>query len=70
MGKTNKTASGDLPAALFQPALRALHGAGCLTLQQVSQHTATEIAALHGIGKNALLVLKEALAANGLSFAE
>jgi hypothetical protein len=70
MGKTNKIASGNLPAALSQPALRALHGAGCLSLKQVSEHTATEIAQLHGIGKNALLVLKEALAANGLSFAK
>ena len=70
MDKTNKTAPGDLPAALSQPALRALHGAGCFTLKQVSEHTEREIAQLHGIGKNALLVLKEALAASGSAFAK
>lgn len=60
----------DLPAKLAKPAQRALAGAGFTSLQQLSKVTEEEVAALHGIGKNALVQLKEALKEKGLSFAK
>ncbi len=54
---------------LAAPARRALAGANITSLQVLSQHTEAEIAELHGIGKNALETLRQALAENGLSFA-
>lgn len=61
--------SGDLPVKLSKPAVRALHGAGCYTLQQVSRMSEAEVMQLHGIGKNAILQLRDALREKGLSFA-
>ena len=59
----------DLPARLASPARRALHGAGYTHLAQIAQHSEAEIAALHGMGPKALGQLREALAAQGLTFA-
>ena len=59
----------DLPSGLSQPARRALAGAGCLRLDQVAEHTETEIRRLHGMGPKALDQLREALHSRGLSFA-
>jgi predicted flap endonuclease-1-like 5' DNA nuclease len=53
---------------LAKPAQRALAGAGISTLQQLAQLTEKEFLQLHGIGKNAHGFVKDALAANGLSF--
>lgn len=58
----------DLPAELAAPARRALAGAGFRTLEQLSRATEAEISQLHGIGPNALKVLRRALKAKGLSF--
>ncbi len=55
---------------LAAPAQRALVAAGYTTLQRLSKATESEIAALHGIGPNALAILKKELAAHGLSFAK
>ena len=60
----------NLPDSLANPARRALAGAGYERLEQIAQATEAEILALHGIGPNAIRQLKEALAANGLSFAD
>lgn len=67
--KTTKgtEASGDLPK-LSNPARRALAGAGCTRLEQVSKLTESDVKQLHGIGPNAIKELRRALKAKGLSF--
>lgn len=57
----------DLPK-LAAPAQRALAGASIANLSQLARKTETEIAALHGMGPNALGKLKTALKAKGLKF--
>ncbi|MAT41699.1 MAG: hypothetical protein CL609_05105 [Anaerolineaceae bacterium] len=53
---------------LAKPAQRALQNAGIDDLEQLSKYTETEIAKLHGIGKNAILLLRQELNKKGLSF--
>lgn len=53
---------------LAAPARRALMGAGYRTLRQLAGARETDIAALHGIGPNALVVLRRELRASGLAF--
>lgn len=55
---------------LGKPAQRAILGAGVATLEQLSAMTEKEIADLHGIGKNALQVIRCTLEENGLSFSK
>lgn len=55
---------------LAKPALRALNGAGYTQLEQLTTVTEADISKLHGIGKNALNSLRDALQQKGLSFAE
>jgi hypothetical protein len=62
--------TGSLPAGLAKPAQRALAGAGIQNLEQLSKFHEAEIKKLHGIGPNALEILRRALAANGFSFAQ
>lgn len=57
----------DLPK-LAAPAQRALQSAGITNLTQLTQVSEEELMQLHGMGKNALSTLREALKANGLSF--
>jgi len=57
----------NLPVGLAQPVQRALAGAGIESLEQLSKFREDEISHLHGIGPNAMLKLKLALAENGLS---
>ena len=52
------------PVKLATPALRALANKKITTLQQLAMYSEKEIAALHGIGNNALIKLKTALAEN------
>ena len=52
------------------PADRALQDAGIRTLQDLSRHPATAIAALHGVGPKAMKAWAEAMAEHGLEFAE
>jgi hypothetical protein len=59
-----------LPIKLAAPAQRALTGAGIKSLNDFSKFSEQEIANLHGIGKNALISIKEALTVNGIAFAE
>ena len=53
---------------LAAPAQRALASAGYSSLTQLAQATEDEIAALHGIGPNAMKTLRHALQEHGLSF--
>ena len=54
---------------LAAPARRALAGAGVRSLDDVARRREPEVAALHGMGPNAMRVLREKLAAKGLGFA-
>lgn len=54
---------------LSAPAQRALAGLGVATLEELATFSETEIAQLHGIGPNAIIALRAALEAKGLSFA-
>ena len=60
--------SNQLPIKLAKPAQRALTNAGITSLKQLSEFKEDEIAALHGIGKNALENIRKALADEGLNF--
>jgi predicted Fe-Mo cluster-binding NifX family protein len=62
------TSANPLYAGLAKPAQRALANAGIKSLAQLAKKTEAEIAALHGMGPNAIATLKRALAANRLSF--
>jgi len=53
---------------LASPARRALQNAGITTLEQLASFGEAEIASLHGIGKNAVVVIKSMLNENGLAF--
>jgi predicted flap endonuclease-1-like 5' DNA nuclease len=57
----------DFPK-IGQPALRALTGAGYTRLEQLAEASEDEILKLHGMGPKAMGILREALAAKGLSF--
>ncbi len=57
-----------LPPAIGRPALRALEAAGMRSLTDVSQHTESELLALHGVGPRAIRLLRTALAERGLEF--
>jgi predicted Fe-Mo cluster-binding NifX family protein len=57
----------DLPK-LAAPARRALLGAGYTRLEQLTEVSEAEVMELHGMGQNAMRVLREALEERGLSF--
>src|SRR5215212_80311 len=52
------------------PAERALLQAGYSRLKQLTKVTEAELARLHGMGPKALRILREALQAQGMSFAK
>jgi DNA-directed RNA polymerase alpha subunit len=60
----------DLPAGIGQPATRALAAAGYTNLEQLSSVTEAELLKLHGMGPKALGLIRSALQAKGLSFAD
>jgi DNA repair protein RadC len=66
----NEQQESNLPGELAAPARRALAGAGLRRLEQLTQVTEAELKQLHGIGPNAIRQLRQALDANGLSFAD
>jgi predicted RecB family nuclease len=55
-------------ALLGAPARRALENRGIITLQKLSEFTQKEILSLHGMGPSTIPKLREALAAEDLSF--
>jgi len=58
---------GNLPK-LAAPAQRALTSAGIMQLEQLTKLTEAELLQLHGMGRNAVGTLREALKSRGLSF--
>jgi len=60
----------DLPIGLSAPARRALVGAGYSRLEQLSRVSEAELKKLHGVGPKAINLLRSALDAKGLSFAD
>jgi predicted Fe-Mo cluster-binding NifX family protein len=59
----------DLPK-LAGPARRALDGAGINSIAMLARRTQAEVAALHGMGPNAMKTLKTAMKQAGFSFAK
>jgi predicted Fe-Mo cluster-binding NifX family protein len=64
MGAEGET---DLPK-LSAPARRALGGAGYVRLEQLAELKEADVMKLHGMGPNAMNVLRAALKKRGLSF--
>ena len=60
----------DLPGGLSAPSRRALVGAGYLGLEQLTNVSEAELKKLHGLGPHGINLLRQALEAKGLSFAE
>lgn len=56
------------PKGMGRPAQDALENAGITRIEDLTHHSEAEIRALHGVGPKALAVLRETLAAKGLSF--
>ena len=59
---------GDLPDKLAAPALRALLNAKIYNLAQLAKRSEAEVLALHGMGPNAVKLLRGALKAKKLAF--
>ena len=57
----------DLPK-IGRPATQALAVIGVTTLAQVARMSEKELLALHGVGPNAVRILREALAERGKAF--
>ena len=53
---------------LAAPARRALQGAGYTRLEDLTKVTESDVMRLHGMGANAVQVLRDALGERGLSF--
>ena len=70
MSETGQGVRGDLPATIGRPATQALHGAGYTHLAQLMAVATSDLLALHGVGPKAIRLLREALAAQGQSFAD
>jgi DNA-directed RNA polymerase alpha subunit len=60
----------ELPKGLAAPARRALARAGVSRLGHLTNLSEAELMQLHGIGPKALAQLRQALAANELSFSD
>jgi predicted flap endonuclease-1-like 5' DNA nuclease len=59
---------GDLPNEIGKTAARELSAHGITSLQQVAEHSAKELLAIHGVGPKAISILAGALAAEGLDY--
>ncbi|HEY9059899.1 MAG TPA: hypothetical protein VIO64_05245 [Pseudobacteroides sp.] len=53
---------------LAKPAQRAILNAGISTIEQLSKYSEKEVSELHGIGKNAMIIIKKTFYENGLTF--
>ena len=60
----------DFPAAIGRPATQALTVAGYTRLEHLTTVTEKELLKLHGMGPKALGILRSALEARGLRFAD
>lgn len=70
MANKNTTPLHGFPRGLSAPAQRALAGAGYTRIEQLAGVTEADLLKLHGIGPKAMPLLREALAAQGLAFAD
>ena len=68
MSQNKQVKSIDLPTGIAKPAIRALHGAGIFTLEQLAEHAEMEIMKLHGMGPKAMERIRLSLSEKGLSF--
>jgi dihydrofolate reductase len=68
--QTVNEAESDLPTNIGKPAGQALAVAGYNRLEQLAQVSEKELLKLHGVGPKAVGLLRQALAAEGLSFAK
>ncbi len=55
---------------LAKPAQRAIQNEGITTMEQLSKYSEKEFSQLHGIGKNAMNIVKQTMSENGLSFSQ
>lgn len=69
MSKTEQNMESGLPKGVAKLSLRALHGAGYFHLDQLSRVIEEELLQLHGMGPKTLGLIRQALEANGLLFA-
>jgi hypothetical protein len=60
----------DFPPGIAKPALRALAAAGYTRLEQLAGVREADLLQLHGMGLKALGILRAALDARGLAFAD
>ncbi len=60
----------DLPTEIGRPARGALLAAGYSRLEQLTEIGEAELKQLHGVGPKAIDLLRRALAARGLAFAQ
>ncbi len=67
---TGDESKSDFPAGIGQPATRALTAAGYTHLAQLSRVREADLLKLHGVGPKALGIIRSALHAKGLSFAD
>ena len=65
-----KQQDNDFPRGIGRPATQALTLVGYTRLEQLTNVSEAELLKLHGVGPKAVRVLRETLAAKGLSFAE
>jgi predicted flap endonuclease-1-like 5' DNA nuclease len=68
--KKNNESLEDFPPGIGKPATRALHGAGYTRLEQLTKVGEVDLLKLHGVGPKAMRLLREALQAQGRSFAD
>lgn len=68
--ETSATGTSGFPDRLSNPAKSALAHAGYTHLEQLAQVSAKEIGGLHGMGPKGVGMLRDALAEQGLSFAD
>jgi len=60
----------DFPAGVAKPALRALASVGITRLDHCAKWTEDDLSQLHGVGPNALALIRTALTQTGRSFAK
>src|SRR6185503_10043446 len=68
--KKNHEPVSDLPSGIGKPAGRALEAAGYSRLEQLARVQEADLLELHGMGPKAMGLIRDALAAQGLAFAD
>jgi DNA-directed RNA polymerase alpha subunit len=55
---------------LAKPAQRAIQNEQITTIEHLSNYSEKEFSELHGIGKNAMNIIKQTMSEHGLSFSQ